>query len=243
MKNMKRKAQQSGLTIKTDPWMNIKSLLITIDGPAGAGKTTVSKGLAERLSYIYVDTGALYRGVALAASATETDPDNEEALRELCQSLCMNFVEISSGLILRVNGVDVTDRIRTPEITMLASRVSARQAVRDFLLEVQRELGRRKRAVFEGRDMGTVVFPDADVKFFLKADLKERAKRRYEELKDRISITLESVEKDMHLRDQHDTSRDIAPLKPAENAIIIDSTHLSAKQVINRMLKHIQNHF
>ncbi len=218
----------------------MKRLLITIDGPSGAGKTTVSRMLAERLNYKYIDTGALYRGVALAALSAGVDSDDDKSLAGLCNQLHMTFLGTENGLRLIANGADITDRIRTPEISMFASAASARPVVREYLLGLQRDLGKEKNAVFEGRDMGTVVFPDADVKFYLDASQKIRARRRYNELKPLESQTLEAVERDMKRRDKNDSTRDLAPLKPAEDAIIIDSTHLSATEVVDRMLSHIE---
>jgi len=219
----------------------LKPLLITIDGPSGAGKTTTSRLLADRLDYRYIDTGALYRGVALAAISTGLTPDDDTALEKLCSTLKMEFMPGEKGLRLISNGSDVTDQIRTPEISMFASAVSARPVVRHFLLDLQRRLGREKKAVFEGRDMGTVVFPDADVKFFLDASPKIRALRRYKELKSVSSQTLDAVERDMRRRDENDSTRNLAPLKPAEDAIRIDSTDLSVESVVDRMLIVIEN--
>ena len=219
----------------------MKPLLITIDGPSGAGKTTTSRLLAHRLDYRYIDTGALYRGVALAAISTGLTPDDDPALEKLCSTLKMEFMPGEKGLRLISNGSDVTDQIRTPEISMFASAVSARPVVRHFLLDLQRHLGREKKAVFEGRDMGTVVFPDADVKFFLDASPKTRALRRYQELKSVNPQTLDAVERDMRRRDENDSTRNLAPLKPAEDAIRIDSTDLSVEAVVDRMLTVIEN--
>jgi len=213
----------------------LKRLLITIDGPSGAGKTTVSRILADRLGYRYIDTGALYRGVALAAISSGLNPDDDNGLEKLCNTLKISFVLDKKGLRLILNDSDITDRIRTPEITMFASAVSARPVVRSFLLNLQRDLGREKGVVFEGRDMGTVVFPGADVKFFLDASPKNRAKRRYKELKSINTQPLEAVERDMDRRDKNDSTRDLAPLKPAEDAIRIDSTDLSIETVVERM--------
>ena len=157
-------------------------LLITIDGPAGAGKTTVSRTLSQRLGYRYIDTGALYRGIALAVDDAGIKTDDDEALASLCGQIVLDFQLLGDDLRLMLNEKDISDQIRSPRITMLASAVSARPVVRRFLLDIQRTLGAAKKAVFEGRDMGTVVFPDADVKFFLDADPNIRAQRRYEEL-------------------------------------------------------------
>ncbi|OQY59146.1 MAG: cytidylate kinase [Desulfobacteraceae bacterium 4572_88] len=217
----------------------MKQLLITIDGPAGAGKTTVSQMLADRLSYRYIDTGALYRGVALEANAAGLSPEDDEGLEKLCCNLKLRFVRTEKGTRLFSNDSDISDHIRTPEITMLSSAFSARPVVRAALLDVQREMGREKGAVFEGRDMGTVVFPDADVKFFLTASSKARAARRYKEFAGQSSQTPEDVERDIRQRDENDESRAVAPLKPAEDAIHVDSGDLSPEGVVEQMLSHI----
>jgi cytidylate kinase len=218
----------------------MKKLLITIDGPAGAGKTTVSRALADRLGYRYIDTGALYRGLALTVKNQGVNPECDADLARLCKNLKMAFAVNNKGLRLLSNGEDVTDRIRTPEITMLASAVSAKPVVRKHLFELQMSMGLEKAAVFEGRDMGTVVFPDADVKFFLNASTRTRARRRFEELPSNSAQTLDDVERDIKQRDQNDSTRELAPLKPAEDAIIIDSTDLSVSQVVEMMVSHIK---
>jgi cytidylate kinase len=217
----------------------MKKLLITIDGPAGAGKTTVSRTLADRLGYRYIDTGALYRGVAYEVKNQGVNPKSETELADLCRRLQLRFKTEAKGLRLYSGDTDISDRIRTPEISMLASSVSAIAVVREYLLDVQRDIGRRKEAVFEGRDMGTVVFPAADVKFFLNASLTTRALRRYEELKSESDQPLDTVEKDMQRRDTNDSTRSLAPLKPADDAIVIDSTDLSVQEVVERMLSCI----
>ena len=217
----------------------MKKLLITIDGPAGAGKTTVSHALADRLGYRYIDTGALYRAVALAVITRASNPENDAELKRVCSELELAFVQKEAGLCLFLNGEDITDRIRTAEITMLASAISARPVVREHLLDLQRNLGKEKAAVFEGRDMGTVVFPDADLKFFLDASNRTRALRRYDELKSTSPQTLEEVGLDIQRRDGNDSTRELAPLKPAQDAIMVDSTDLSVAMVVELMVSHI----
>ncbi len=192
----------------------MKRLIITIDGPSGAGKTTVSRILADNLGYKYIDTGALYRGIAFEAITANLSHDDDQGLEKLCSTLEMKFVRDEKGLRLISNDSDITDQIRTPEISMFASAASAKSVVRKFLLGLQRDMGKEKGVVFEGRDMGTVVFPDADVKFYLDASDKVRAFRRYKELKAKTSQTLDEVEKDMKRRDENDSTRELAPLKP-----------------------------
>jgi len=192
------------------------------------------------LGYRYIDTGALYRGVALAVQIRGIDPENDGDLKLLCSDLSLAIVRKNEGLGLFLNGENISDRIRTPEITMLASAVSARPVVREFLLDLQKDLAREKAAVFEGRDMGTVVFPDADIKFFLDASTRTRAQRRYAEQKTKSSQTLDEVERDIQQRDRNDSTRDVAPLKPAADAIIIDSTDLNADEVVDLMVSQIR---
>jgi cytidylate kinase len=218
----------------------MKKRVVTIDGPAGAGKTTVSRMLADRLGYRYIDTGALYRAIALAVHEGGIDSKDDAALEKMCTALSLRYIQTEKGPRLLSNGRDVTDRLRTPEITMLASAVSARPVVRRFLMDVQRAMGREEGAVFEGRDMGTVVFPDADVKFYLDAPEKIRAMRRFLELKPKTELTFEEVERDLLRRDKNDSTRAEAPLKPAVDAIRIDSADLAPAEVVAVMLGHIE---
>ena len=219
--------------------MNPKRIVITIDGPAGAGKTTVSKILARKLGYKYIDTGALYRGIALAAKQQEIDPKDDAALKKMCGGLKLQFVIKEQDLRLLLNGEDVSDHLRTPEITMMASAVSARPVIREYLLAVQRQMGQEKGAVFEGRDMGTVVFPAAEAKFYLDASHENRAMRRYQELVSDKAVTLEQVYADMKKRDYDDSHRELAPLKPAKDAVFIDSSKLTIDEVVTEMLSRI----
>lgn len=220
---------------------SLPPLIVTIDGPAGAGKTTISKMLARQLDYRYIDTGALYRGIALAAQNAGVAPEDDGALGELCRQTQLDFEVIDGDLRLLLNGSDVSDQIRTPRISMLASAVSARPVVRRYLLDIQRAIGEQKRVVVEGRDMGTVVFPRAEVKFFLDADPDIRAQRRHAELmaKDPDGVSLKEVSADMARRDANDSNRDLAPLKPASDAVRIDSTRLSIPEVVDAMVNHI----
>ena len=218
----------------------MKDIVITIDGPAGAGKTTISKLLSERLGYRYVDTGALYRGIAYEVFLTGTDPEDADALSKLCDKIDLRFVIGDKGSRLMSADKDISDLIRTPEISMMASAVSAKPVVRECLFGLQRKLGSERAVVFEGRDMGTVVFPDAEMKFYLDASLEVRAKRRYLEMKEKSPITLDEVEKDMDLRDKNDSSRELAPLKPAEDAVIVDASMLNIEDVIEVMLVNIK---
>lgn len=227
------------MTLDSNPTEGVRPLLITIDGPAGAGKTTISRLLSARLDYDYIDTGALYRAVALAVKRAGIAEDDNEGLAAFCKGLQLEFRRQEGELRLMSNGVDVSDHLRTPELTMLASAISAQPAVRAYLLKVQRELGASKRAVFEGRDMGTVVFPQADVKFFLDADLDVRARRRFEELNPDGSQALGQVKAQMQQRDHNDSNRSLAPLKAADDAIRIDSSTLSLEAVIDKMLSSI----
>jgi cytidylate kinase len=225
--------------VKNRPCEPDKAMLITIDGPAGSGKTTVSRLLAKRLNYQYVDTGALYRCIAFEANKADIVPGDNRQIQNLCQDLSISFQKVDGKSRIFSNDRDITDKIRTPEVTMLASAVSAMPAVRQYLLGVQRKMGEKKSVVFEGRDMGTVVFPEADVKFYLDAAIDTRAQRRHGELKSQHIQTLEAVQEDMINRDHNDSNRELSPLKPAEDAYIIDTTHLSAEGVVEVMLDTI----
>ncbi|MCP3944253.1 MAG: (d)CMP kinase [Desulfobacteraceae bacterium] len=217
----------------------MKYRIITIDGPAGAGKTTIANLLARQLGCVYVDTGALYRGVAYEIKHRAIDWENDECLEAFLADLDLNFLMEEGNLVLISSGKDITSCIRTPEITMQASAASARPQVRLALLDIQRNIAQKQEAVFEGRDMGTVVFPEAAFKFFLFADLSVRAKRRYEEMSEEQK-DMQRVKQEMEKRDADDSQRKEAPLMAASDAIKIDSSSLTIQEVVDKILKNIQ---
>ncbi|OPX40501.1 MAG: hypothetical protein B1H13_07230 [Desulfobacteraceae bacterium 4484_190.3] len=192
------------------------NLIITVDGPAGAGKSTVSKILSKKISYMYLDTGALYRAIAYKVAEYEISPDNEDLLSELCKKVTISVESMDGDMKVLIDGEDVTAKIRTERTGLLASKVSAVPAVRETLLSIQRKAGESGGLIAEGRDMGTVVFPYADLKFFINA---KRA------LLD---------------RDQRDTTRNISPLKPSDDSAIIDTTFLNVEEVVEKMLGIIE---
>ena len=204
--------------------------IVAIDGPSGAGKSTVSKKLAELLGYVHIDTGALYRAVGLAATRAKVAYDDDEKLGKLMEKLDLRLEPgtAAHGSRVFLGGVEVTSEIRTPEMSMAASAVSARKPVRAGLLALQRRLGGKGGSVLEGRDIGTVVFPEAEAKYFLTASDDVRARRRYDELKAKgMNVTLEQTAAEVKKRDLDDSSRDLAPLKAADDAQIVDGSHWS----------------
>ncbi len=213
-----------------------QGLIIAIDGPSGAGKSTITKLLADRLGYVHIDTGAMFRAVALAAKRAGLDGTDDYSLERLCREIEIHFLRDNGCCRVLTNGEDVTEAIRTPEISTLTSAISARKVVRDFLLTLQRSMGNEGGVILEGRDIGTVVFPDADVKFFLSASVEERGRRRWIELKAKgADVSLEETIEAVALRDKQDSGREHAPLRRADDAIDIDSTGLSIDEVITRM--------
>ncbi|RMH07511.1 MAG: (d)CMP kinase [Nitrospirae bacterium] len=219
-------------------------LIITIDGPAGSGKSTTAKLLAARLGYRYLDTGALYRAVAWKVRQSGIDPADRERIAQLVAEIDLHVRLKNSTMEVLVDGEEITARLREPEISRLASQVATIPAVRAKLLTLQRECGKQGGLIAEGRDMGTVVFPHADVKFFLDADASIRAMRRYHDQRapEAGSGDIQTVQEHLVARDTQDQLRSIAPLRPAPDAVILDSTRLTAEQVVDRMLEYIPTH-
>lgn len=216
-------------------------VIVAIDGPSGAGKSSLTKLLAKRLGYIHIDTGAMFRAVALSAQRAGIKSDDDAGLAELCSGLEIAFARDGETCRVLANGEDVSTKIRTEEIGLLTSTISARKPVRQALLEMQRKMGAKGGVILEGRDIGTVVFPDAEVKFFLSASAEERGRRRYLELAARgESATLEETIAKVIQRDQQDEGREHAPLKQANDAVPIDSTSLTIEQVLELMERAVK---
>ncbi len=217
------------------------NFVITIDGPAASGKSTVARLLAERLGASFLDTGAMYRAVTLAAIEAGVDMSDEEKLLDVLNNRKFQFSVREGKMAVCINGVDVTEQIRRQEVTANARYVASAAKLRKKLVEMQREFAaREKKIVTEGRDQGTVAFADADVKFYLIADAAERAKRRQIELRAKgSSENLEQIQKAIEERDKSDEDRAVGPLKPAEDAIVVDTTDLSVEEVVEKLLHFV----
>lgn len=216
--------------------MRERGIVIAVDGPSGAGKSTISRALSKRLDYLEIDTGAMYRAMAWLAKDRTLDLDDEQAVRNFSHSAEVELQLQNGATRVLANGRDVTQEIRTPEISMLTSKVSKLAPVREAMMSLQRKMGVKGGVILNGRDIGTVVFPDAELKFFLSASAEERGKRRFLELQAKgVAISLESTIQDVVQRDRQDSERELAPLRQAADAIPIDSTGLSIDQVIALM--------
>ncbi|HEU4964704.1 MAG TPA: (d)CMP kinase [Bacilli bacterium] len=215
----------------------MKSLRVALDGPAGAGKSTVAKKVAQALGIAYVDTGAMYRAITWKALQQNIAPTDEAALTELANGVRIDFRPTEAGQDVFLDGVDITEAIRTLEVTNNVSAVSAVPGVRVAMVDLQRDMARRSGVVMDGRDIGTVVLPNAEVKIWLTASVEERAQRRYQELVDKgQGVDFEQLKQDIERRDEYDSNREHSPMKMAEDAILVDTTGLTIEQVIARIL-------
>lgn len=220
--------------------MNKQTVAVAIDGPAGAGKSTIARRLAADMGYIYVDTGALYRTVALAVVRNSVSADDKNEVLSLLSKIDVDIVYKDSEQCVLLNGEDVSPFIRTPEISMMASKVSAIPEVRSFLLGLQRKLAEAHNVVMDGRDIATVVLPDAKVKIFLTASAKVRAKRRYDELIAKgTEVDFDTVLQELIQRDEQDMNRETAPLKPSEESIIVDTSDVDLDGAVKMMTEAV----
>jgi cytidylate kinase len=218
-----------------------ETIKIAIDGPSGSGKSTLAKGLAKELGYVYVDTGAIYRTVGLFAKRNSIDPHDEEALSARFADIDISLKWEDGAQKIFLSDEDVSELIRTPEASMYASAVSALPKVRAFLLDMQRSFAKKSNVIMDGRDIGTVILPDAQVKIFMQAHPEERARRRMLELNAKgKNVTFEEVYADMVLRDKNDSSREVAPCVPAKDAVVFDNTGLDIPQTVKKALEIIK---
>ncbi len=218
------------------------SIAIAIDGPAGAGKSTISKAAAKRLGFIYIDTGALYRTVGLAASRAGVEPVEGKAVDSLLEKIKVELTFNEKGeQVVLLDGEDVSSLIRTPEASMMASKISAIPSVRAYLLDLQRDMAKTNNVIMDGRDIGTVVLPNAEIKIFLTAAPEARAKRRYDELVEKgMDVKYEDILSDVITRDYNDSHREIAPLKQADDAVLADTTEINLEQSIELIVNIIK---
>ena len=219
----------------------MKRIIIAIDGPAASGKSTTAKLLARKLGYLYLDTGAMYRACALAAKRRNIDIDDDDALKDLILNTHVLIQNTEQGNITLLDSEDVSTAIREPDISLLASAISAKAIVRTKMVELQREMGKKGGVVLDGRDIGTVVFPQAELKFFLIAPVQVRAQRRFLELKKKgLNPIFEEVLRELEERDLADSSRALAPLIPAQDAIQVDTGPLSIEGQVTELYQHYQ---
>lgn len=218
------------------------SIAIALDGPAGAGKSTIAKSAAAALDFIYVDTGALYRTIGLAASRRGVEPVASPEVEEMLKQITVDLTFNDKGeQVVLLDGEDVSGEIRTPEASMMASKISAIPAVRAYLLDLQRDMAKTHNVIMDGRDIGTVVLPDAQVKIFLTASPEARAGRRYKELVEKgMDVKYEDILQDVITRDYNDSHRETAPLKPADGCVMVDTTELDLEQSIEKIISVIK---
>lgn len=215
----------------------MKPTSIAIDGPAGAGKSTISKAAAAKLGFLYIDTGAMYRSVGVTALSFGVDTKSEEAVCKILDNISLEIKMFDDGQHIFVNGTDFNDKIRTPKASMAASDVAKIPAVRLKLVEIQRKIAESNNVIMDGRDIGSYVLPNAKIKIFLTASVEERAKRRYKELLDKgENCTLSEVISDMEIRDKQDSERTFAPLKKADDAVLVDTTGLSLSESVEKII-------
>jgi len=218
----------------------MKKIVVAIDGPAGAGKSTIAKLAAEKLGYAYIDTGAMYRSVAWKFLQTGREFD-EAYISELANTMIIEFKPEAKVNRVFVDGTEVTEAIRTPEVTAIVSRVAAIGAVREAMVEQQRRMGEIGGVLMDGRDIGTVVFPHAQLKIFLTASVEERARRRYKEMVEKGQLVeLAQLQEDIAARDKQDSERAISPLRQAEDALLLDTSDMSIAQVTDKILQLVQ---
>lgn len=213
---------------------------IAVDGPAGAGKSTISKAVAKEMGCLYIDTGAMYRAVGLNAINNEVSLDDEASLTELMNKTDIKLKIEDDGQHILLNGEDVTGLIRTPQVSMAASKVSAAAGVRESLVQLQRKIAGENDVIMDGRDIGTTVLPDAEVKIYLTASVEDRAMRRYLEMKEKgESAVLEDVAKDIEQRDYNDMHRKVSPLKVADGAYVLDTSGMTLEESINAVKEYV----
>lgn len=218
------------------------SFIVAIDGPAGTGKGTVTKIIAEKLNLIYIDTGAMYRAVTLKAIRNEIKPEEQEKLEKMLKDISVKFNKVNGEQQVLLDNEDVSKEIRTPLIDNMTSKYSAIQQIREKMTVLQREMKNQGNIIMEGRDIGTVVFPDADVKIYLDASLEEIANRRYKQYQEKgIQCTYEEVKKEIEERNKRDKNRSLAPLKQAEDAVYIDTTKLTIDEVVEKIMNTIKS--